>query len=66
LSLDHRTVIVLRHLLGMTPEDIADVLDVPRQTVYSRLRRAEAALGSALEADARAPSVSTPRLKVAP
>ena len=66
LSFDHRTVIVLRHLLAMTPEDIADVLDVPRQTVYSRLRRAEAALGSALEADARTPSVPTPRLKVAP
>lgn len=44
LSLDYRTVIVLRHLIGMTPEEVADVLSVPRQTVYSRLRRAEASL----------------------
>ena len=60
LSLDHRTVIVLRHLIGMTPEEIADVLGVPRQTVYSRSRRAEAALRSALEADARIPAIPGP------
>ena len=64
LSLDHRAVIVLRHLQGMTPEEVADVLGVPRRTVYSRLRRAEASLKSALEADARVPATSTPRLKV--
>jgi RNA polymerase sigma-70 factor (ECF subfamily) len=64
LSLDYRTVIVLRHLIGMTPEEVADVLSVPRQTVYSRLRRAEASLQSALEADARTPSISAPRQEV--
>lgn len=53
ISLDHRTVLVLRHLLGMTPEEVAEVLSVPRQTVYSRLRRAEASMQSALQADAR-------------
>ena len=62
MSLDHRTVVVLHHLLGMTPEEVADVLSVPRQTVYSRLRRAEASLQSALEADARLP-VSSARLR---
>jgi len=61
MSLDHRTVIVLRHLLGMTPNEVADVLRVPRQTVYSRLRRAEASLHVALEADARLPATSAPR-----
>ena len=64
LSLDHRAVIALRHLQGMTPEEVADVLGVPRQTVYSRLRRAEASLKSALEADARLPATSTPRQEV--
>jgi RNA polymerase sigma-70 factor (ECF subfamily) len=64
MSLDHRAVIVLRHLLGMTPEEVAEVLSVPRQTVYSRLRRAEASLQSALEADARPPSTSATRLEV--
>ncbi len=64
LSLDHRTVIVLRHLLGMTPEEVADVLSVPRQTVYSRLRRAEAAMQTALEADDRIPAMSAPLQEV--
>jgi RNA polymerase sigma-70 factor (ECF subfamily) len=64
MSLDHRTVIVLRHLLDMTPDEVAEVLSVPRQTVYSRLRRAEASLHAALEADARLPATSAPRLEV--
>jgi RNA polymerase sigma-70 factor (ECF subfamily) len=36
---DHRAVIVLRHLLEYTPGEIARILDVPRGTVNSRLRR---------------------------
>jgi len=36
---DHRAVIVLRHLLGYTPGEIARALDLPRGTVNSRLRR---------------------------
>jgi RNA polymerase sigma-70 factor, ECF subfamily len=36
---DHRAVIVLRHLLEYTPGEIAKLLDVPRGTVNSRLRR---------------------------
>ena len=36
---DHRAVIVLRHLLGYTPGEIADLLELPRGTVNSRLRR---------------------------
>ena len=36
---EHRAVIVLRHLLEYTPGEIAELLDVPRGTVNSRLRR---------------------------
>ncbi len=36
---DQRTVVVLRHLLEMTPSEIAAVVGVPRGTVNSRLRR---------------------------
>src|SRR5687767_5547161 len=40
LSPDHRAVVVLRYLLEYTPGEIARLLDVPRGTVNSRLRRA--------------------------
>ena len=36
---DHRAVIVLRYLLEYTPGEIAELLDLPRGTVNSRLRR---------------------------
>ena len=39
LSPEHRAVIVLRYLLGYTPGEIADLLELPRGTVNSRLRR---------------------------
>jgi RNA polymerase sigma-70 factor (ECF subfamily) len=39
LSPEHRAVIVLRHLLGYTPGEIAGMLELPRGTVNSRLRR---------------------------
>ena len=39
LSPDHRAVIVLRYLLDYTPGEISELLDVPRGTVNSRLRR---------------------------
>jgi RNA polymerase sigma-70 factor, ECF subfamily len=39
LTPEHRAVIVLRHLLGYTPGEIATMLGVPRGTVNSRLRR---------------------------
>jgi RNA polymerase sigma-70 factor, ECF subfamily len=40
LGPDQRAVVVLRHLLGYTPGQIAGMLDLPRGTVNSRLRRA--------------------------
>jgi RNA polymerase sigma-70 factor (ECF subfamily) len=36
---DQRVVVVLRHLLELTPSEIAGVVGVPRGTVNSRLRR---------------------------
>jgi RNA polymerase sigma-70 factor (ECF subfamily) len=46
---DQRAVIVLRHLLEYTPGEIAALLDLPRGTVNSRLRRGLDALGRQLE-----------------
>ena len=39
LSPEHRAVIVMRYLLEYTPGEIAGLLDLPRGTVNSRLRR---------------------------
>jgi RNA polymerase sigma-70 factor, ECF subfamily len=46
---DHRAVIVLRHLLEYTPGEIAELLDLPRGTVNSRLRRGLDRLAEELE-----------------
>jgi RNA polymerase sigma-70 factor (ECF subfamily) len=53
LSVDHRTVIVLHHLMDMTLEQVAETLEIPRGTVYSRLSRAMEALRAAMQADGR-------------
>lgn len=45
---EQRAVIVLRHLLGYTPGEIARLLDLPRGTVNSRLRRGLDAMQDAL------------------
>jgi RNA polymerase sigma-70 factor (ECF subfamily) len=47
---DQRAVIVLRYLLEYTPGEIAELLEVPRGTVNSRLRRGLDALQGELEA----------------
>jgi RNA polymerase sigma-70 factor, ECF subfamily len=39
LPAESRAVIALRHVLGYTPGEIARLLDIPRGTVNSRLRR---------------------------
>ena len=49
LAPEHRAVIVLRHLLEYTPGEIAGLLDLPRGTVNSRLRRGLDALAEELE-----------------
>jgi RNA polymerase sigma-70 factor, ECF subfamily len=53
LSPEHRAVIVLRHLLEYTPGEIAELLDLPRGTVNSRLRRGLDHLGELLGEEIR-------------
>ncbi len=48
LSAEHRAVIVLRYLFEYTPGEIAELLELPRGTVNSRLRRGLDRLGEAL------------------
>ena len=45
---EQRAVVVLRHLLGYTPGEIARLLGLPRGTVNSRLRRGLDALAGPL------------------
>jgi RNA polymerase sigma-70 factor (ECF subfamily) len=51
LSPEHRAVIVLRHLLEYTPGEIAELLELPRGTVNSRLRRGLDQLSERLEGE---------------
>lgn len=53
LAPEHRAVIVLRHLLEYTPGEISELLDVPRGTVNSRLRRGLDRLGELLPEERR-------------
>jgi len=50
LTAEHRAVVVLRYLLEYTPGEIAAMLELPRGTVNSRLRRGLDALVRELEA----------------
>lgn len=56
LSRDHRTVVVLHHLVGLPIAEIAEILDIPYGTVGSRLHHAMRALRASLEAAERAPA----------
>jgi RNA polymerase sigma-70 factor (ECF subfamily) len=49
LDPEQRATVVLRHLLEYTPGEIADLLEVPRGTVNSRLRRGLDRLAAELE-----------------
>jgi RNA polymerase sigma-70 factor (ECF subfamily) len=51
LPVDQRAVVVLRHGLGYTPGEISRMLELPRGTVNSRLRRALDRLEVVLEGD---------------
>ena len=53
LSVDHRAVVVLRHYLDLSEDEVAESLGVPVGTVRSRLFYAMRALRAALDADAR-------------
>jgi RNA polymerase sigma-70 factor, ECF subfamily len=49
LPAEQRQVVALRFVLDLTPGEIAALLDLPRGTVNSRLRRGLDALGASLE-----------------
>jgi RNA polymerase sigma-70 factor (ECF subfamily) len=53
LSPDHRAVVVLRYVLDYMPGEIAAMLEVPRGTVNSRLRRALDKLRPTITKEAR-------------
>ena len=53
LSIEHRTIVVLHHYLGMTTDEAARAMGIPAGTAKSRLHYATDALRAALEADAR-------------
>jgi RNA polymerase sigma-70 factor (ECF subfamily) len=56
LSIDHRTIVVLHHYLGLTVDEAATTIGIPVGTAKSRLHYATEALRAALEADARSGS----------
>jgi RNA polymerase sigma-70 factor (ECF subfamily) len=51
LSPEQRAVVVLRYVLEFTPGEIGRLLDLPRGTVNSRLRRGLDALADGIERD---------------
>ncbi len=53
LSVDHRTVLVLHHYADLPLERVAQILEIPIGTVYSRLHHAMRAMRAALDAEAR-------------
>ncbi len=56
LSIEHRTIVVLHHYLGLTVDEAATTIGIPVGTAKSRLHYATEALRAALEADARSSS----------
>jgi RNA polymerase sigma-70 factor (ECF subfamily) len=53
LTLEHRSVLVLRHYLGLSIDETAAAIGIPAGTAKSRLHYATEAMRLALEADAR-------------
>ena len=54
LSVEHRTVVVLVHYLGLSPTEAAERMGTPAGTARSRLHYALRQMRSVLETDARA------------
>jgi RNA polymerase sigma-70 factor (ECF subfamily) len=53
LRVEHRTVLVMYHYLGLSVSEIGEVLGIPSGTVKSRMHYASGAMRAVLEADAR-------------
>jgi len=56
LTPDHRAVVVLHHVVGLSLGEIAGILDIPYGTVGSRLHNALRAMRGAIEAGDRQPA----------
>ena len=61
LSEEQRQVMVMKDVLSLSYEDIAEVLGMPVGTVKSRLHRATTALRATLEAQARGATLAEGR-----
>ncbi len=59
LSTEQRTLLVLRHYVGLSLQEVADTVGVPLGTAQSRIHRATQAMRAALEADDRAADLAT-------
>ena len=57
LAVDHRSVLVLHHLQGLSVPEVAETLGIPLGTAKSRLHSAIDAVRASLEADARSPLI---------
>jgi RNA polymerase sigma-70 factor (ECF subfamily) len=57
LSIEHRTIVVLHHYLGLSIPEAASTLGIPPGTAKSRLHYAMDALRAILESDAREPGI---------
>lgn len=55
LSIEHRSIVVLHHFLGLSVPEAAATLGIPRGTAKSRLHYGMEALRAILEADDRRP-----------
>jgi RNA polymerase sigma-70 factor (ECF subfamily) len=55
LSIEHRTIVVLHHYLGLSVAEAASSLGIPTGTAKSRLHYATEALRAILESEARDP-----------
>ncbi len=56
LSVEQRAVLVLRHLVGLPLDEVAETLDIPPGTARSRLYRALQTMRASIESDTRPPS----------
>ena len=61
LSIEHRTVIVLRYYLDLPLDQVAEVLGIPEGTAASRLHYAIGGMRTAVDADARPPVLEATR-----
>jgi len=60
LPVDQRAVLVLRHVVGLSLEEVARTLDIPTGTARSRLYRALQSMRASIDSDTRPPTGGSP------